>query len=198
VIIEQLFNVNSLLEAYGYIGIFVIIFLESGVFPPLPGDSLLFTAGLFATTGVFNISILIPLVIIAGFLGIVSGYQVGENLLRLQKYRLFQKFFKDEHLDKAHEFFEKHGKYSIITSRFVPLVRTFVPIVAGAAKMDYTDFIKYSFVGSIFWACTFILSGFFLGKIFPSIGDYLFWVIIVVVVVSTLPLLYQYLAHKKK
>ncbi|HEY4494233.1 MAG TPA: VTT domain-containing protein [Candidatus Paceibacterota bacterium] len=176
---------------FGYVGIFVVIFLESGIFPPLPGDSLLFVIGLMAAGGVFNLYVLIALVFLGSFLGIASGYYVGSHLYRLRKFTFFDKILKPEYFERASIFFAKHGNFAIILSRFVPIVRTFVPITAGAARMNYFSFIWSSIIGSIIWALVFILGGFFLGKTFPEIIDYLMWIIIGVVFVSILPGIYE-------
>ena len=185
------FDISYIINVYGYIGIFIIIFLESGIFPPLPGDSLLFTAGLLAATSGFNIYLLVLLVFVASFLGIVSGYHLGMHLPKLERFVFFKKVFRPEYIDRAHKFFIDHGKLAIILSRFVPIIRTFVPVAAGIARMDYYSFIKYSIIGSVLWSGTFILGGYFLGKIFPQIHNYLTLIIILVVFVSVLPGIFE-------
>ena len=145
----ELFNIPYLLTTYGYAGIFAIVFLESGIFFALPGDSLLFTAGLLASTTYLKLYILIPLIFISTFLGGIAGYYIGVHIHRLRKYAFFQKILKEEHINKAHDFFIKYGKTAIIFSRFVPIVRTFTPIVAGVVRMDYKNFLKYSFFSTL-------------------------------------------------
>lgn len=194
----QIFNIPYVLETYGYVGIFIIVFLESGILFTLPGDSLLFTAGLMVALLDLRLYILIPLIFIATFLGGVLGYEVGVNLERLHNYSFFRKILKRENIDKTHKFFDKYGKFTVIISRFVPLARTFVPIVAGIARMHYREFIKYSLISSFLWSTSVTLLGFFLGRIFPSIKDYMSSLIIVIVLVSILPIIYEFLRKEKK
>ena len=196
--IQHLFDIPYLLTTFGYTGIFVIVFLESGIFFPLPGDSLLLTSGLLAGTFGFNIFILIPLIFLATFLGALAGYWIGENLLKLKNYSIFRGLLKQKHLDKAHEFFDKHGKLAISFCRFVPIVRTFVPIVAGVARMDYFTFLKYNLLGSLLWSSIVTLLGYFLGNTFPQIKNYLWVVAVIVVIVSVLPIIWEMLRKRKK
>lgn len=194
----QLFDIPFIIGTYGYIGIFIIVFLESGIFFPLPGDSLLFTAGLLVAVLHLNLLFLIPMIFVATFLGGVMGYEIGINLERLRKYSFFKKFLKEEHIIKAHAFFDKYGKFAIIISRFVPLVRTFMPIVAGIARMHYRDFIKYSLMSSALWSTSVTLAGYFLGRIFPQIKDYISLVVIIIIFVSVLPMIFEYMREKKE
>jgi len=194
----ELFNIPYLLNTYGYVGIFSIVFLESGIFFALPGDSLLFTAGLLASTTYLKLYILIPLIFISTFLGGIAGYYVGVHIERLRKYFLFAKILKEEHMNTARIFFEKHGRGAIIFSRFIPIVRTFMPIVAGIIKMDYKLFLKYSLISSALWSTVVTLSGYFLGQIFPQIKDYLSWMVLIVVLVSLLPAVVEMVRSKKE
>lgn len=182
---------------HGYWGVFIIVFLESGIFFPLPGDSLLFTAGLLASGTGLNLYLLIPLIFLATFLGGIAGYIIGVYLEHLHKYAFFRKIIKKEHLDKAHEFFEKHGRLAIVLSRFVPLVRTFVPIVAGIARMNFGKFIRYSFLSSVLWSTIVTLLGYFLGKRFPHLHEYIPYLVIVVVLASVIPLAFAWLRRRK-
>jgi len=194
----ELFNIPYLITTYGYIGIFSIVFLESGIFFALPGDSLLFTAGLLASTTYLKLYLLIPLVFVGTFLGGIVGYYIGVHIERLRKYSFLNKILKEEYINKAHEFFVRYGKSAILFSRFVPIVRTFTPIVAGIAKMDYKLFIKYSLMSSLLWSTIVTLAGYFLGQIFPQIKDYMSVVIILVVLVSLLPGVVEMMRKKKK
>lgn len=184
---NHLFDLTYLITHYGYIGILVIVFLESGVFFPLPGDSLLFTAGLLAPKLGFSIFILVILVWMAAFLGGIVGYYIGTKLDFLYQYPFFKKIFKKKYTDDAHKFLEKHGLSAMILSRFIPVVRTFLPIVAGMVKMKYSDFINYSLIGSFIWSASFIFGGYFLGQSFPQIQNYLPYVIVIIVLLSILP-----------
>ncbi len=193
---DLLFDIQNLISVYGYAGIFVIVFLESGIFFALPGDSLLFTAGLVAVTGHLNIFYLIPLVFIATFFGGILGYYVGVYLERLRKFKFFRSILKKEYIDKAHLFLEKHGHLAIVLARFVPVVRTFMPTVAGVANMDFRKYILYNFIGSTIWSVGVISVGYFLGSIFPELKDHLEWLIFVVIFVSCLPILGSFLKKK--
>ncbi len=185
---DILFDVENLLRTYSYFGVFVIVFLESGIFFALPGDSLLFTAGLLASASNLNLFILIPAIFVATFCGGLVGYQIGMYLESFHRYKFFRKILKPEYIAKAHEFFEEHGKAAIMMSRFVPLMRTFAPIAAGIAKMPWLKFVRYSFVSSLLWSVSITLLGYFLGQAFPQITEYLPFFIIGIVGVSLLPI----------
>jgi membrane-associated protein len=193
----ELFNIPHLLSAYGYIGVFIIVFLESGIFFALPGDSLLFTAGLLAPALGFNLWSLVPLIFVATFLGGIVGYFIGVYLEKLHDYAFFRRILKREHIDKAHDFFERHGFSSILLSRFIPIVRTFLPIVAGIAKMNFTKFIGYSLISSILWSTTVTVVGYFLGIRFPWIGDYMEYIIVLVIVVSLIPVVLEWWRERR-
>ena len=195
---NHLFDITYLITTYGYFGIFIIIFLESGLFFALPGDSLLFTAGLFASAYGFNLFFLITVIFLATFLGGLGGYEIGTYLEKLRKFSFFRLILKQKHIDKAHEFFVKYGKFAIVFSRFVPIVRTFTPIVAGVARVPYKFFVKYSLISSILWSSLITLIGYFLGRIFPVIKDYLWVVTILVVLVSLVPILIEVIKNRRR
>lgn len=194
---NHLFDITYLITTYGYLGIFIIVFLESGILFALPGDSLLFTAGLFASVYDFNLFFLIFIIFLGTFFGGVIGYEIGVNLIKLRRFSLFNKVFRQEHIDKAHQFFQKYGKFAVTISRFVVIVRTFLPMVAGIARMEYKSFIKYSLIGSMLWSTSLTLLGYFLGRIFPQIKDYLMWIMVFVVIASILPLIFELIRRKK-
>ncbi|MDB5266195.1 MAG: putative rane-associated protein [Parcubacteria group bacterium] len=198
IMLSQLFNPEHLLSTYGYIGVFVVVFLESGVFFALPGDSLLFTAGLLATGVGFNLYFLIPLIFVATFLGGIGGYYIGVYLDTLRRYAFFRKILKEEYLETAHQFFEKHGKWAIILSRFVPVVRTFAPVTSGVARMNKSLYIRYSLIGSLLWSTIITLAGFFLGRAFPQIKDYLSYFIIGIIFVSILPGIIAWIRKRRR
>jgi membrane-associated protein len=195
---NHLFDITYLLTTYGYLGIFIIIFLESGILFALPGDSLLFTAGIFASVFNFNLFFLIFIIFVATFLGGVVGYEIGIYLEKLKKISFFRIILKQEHINKAHQFFIKYGKSAITFSRFVPIVRTFTPIVAGIARVPYKFFIKYSLIGSILWSIVVTLVGYFLGRAFPIIKDYIWVIAILVVIVSLIPIFLEMFRNKNK
>lgn len=193
----EFFDIPYIITTYGYAGIFIIVFLESGIFFALPGDSLLFVAGLLAISGILNIYLLIPLIFISTFFGGVAGFHIGKHLHGLRKFYIFRKILKEKYINQTHDFFDKYGKIAILISRFVPIVRTFVPIIAGIAKMDYLKFLKYNLISSMLWATIVPLVGYSLGLIFPEIKNYLSYLIILVVFISILPAIIEFFRQKK-
>lgn len=193
-----LLDPSQLLITYGYIGVFIIVFLESGIFFLLPGDSLLFTAGIVAAGGGFNIFYLILLIFFATLIGGIVGYLIGVYIEHLHNYRLFRKILKPEHISKAHQFFDEYGRMTIILSRFVPIVRTFVPIVAGIARMNFQKFIIYSIISSLVWSTSVTLVGYFLGRRFPLIVDYLHYLVVVIVLVSVVPIAVEWWRKRRQ
>jgi len=193
----HLFDITYLFSTYGYLGIFIIIFLESGLFFALPGDSLLFTAGLFVSVYNFNLFLLITIIFFATFLGGLGGYEIGVYLDKLRKFSFFRLILKQKYIDKAHEFFSKYGKFAVAFSRFVPIVRTFTPIVAGIARVPYKFYVKYSLVGSILWSTAITLIGYFLGRLFPVIKDYIWVIAVLVVLVSLVPIFIEIMKGRK-
>lgn len=187
------FALIPLVKLIGYPGLFAVIFLESGVFFGffLPGASLLFTAGLLASKGFFDPWILIGLLTLAAILGDSTGYWFGAKV----GYRLFlrpnSRFFKHEYLEQAKDFYEKHGVYAVALARFVPIARTFAPIVAGIVGMRYRTFLTYNVAGAISWGAGVTFLGYFLGERVPFVGEYITPIIIVIVIVTTIPLVWQ-------
>ncbi len=176
--------------AWTYAILFVVIFVETGlvVMPFLPGDSLLFAAGTFAALGSFNIWGLIGMLIVAAVLGDAVNYSIG-HYLGDRAYNI--KWIKKEYLEKTHAFFEKHGGKAIFLARFVPIVRTFAPFVAGIGKMSYTYFATYNIVGGVTWVFLFTLLGYFFGNI-PFVKQNFELVIIVIILISVLPMIYEW------
>lgn len=194
----HLFDISYLISNYGYLGISMVVFLESGIFFALPGDSLLFTAGILASGGILKIHFLVPLIFVSTFLGGIFGYYVGTNLEKLRRFSYLRKILKDEHMEKTHIFFVKHGKFAVIFSRFVPIVRTFIPIVAGMAKMNYASFLRYSVISSFLWSTIVTFAGYFLGQIFPQIKDYMAMVVLLVVFLSILPMVFEGIKNNRQ
>ncbi len=158
---------------------------------------MLFTAGLLASVYGFNLLFLIFIIFAGAFLGSILGYEIGVYLEKLRKFYFFRKILKQEHINKAHQFFIKYGKSAIVFSRFVPVVRTFTPIVAGIARVPYRFFLKYSLLSSILWSSAITLLGFYLGKIFPVIKNYLWVIAILVVLVSLIPIFIEIIQNRK-
>ena len=191
----------ALTQQYGiwvYAILFLIIFSETGliVFPFLPGDSLLFVAGALCGIGALDIYILLPLLVLAAFGGDNSNYWtgrlIGKRLLKLGDSR----FLKHEHLDKTHAFYKKHGGKTIVLARFLPLVRTFAPFVAGIGRMHYRLFVTFSALGSLAWIAFFVIGGYFLGNI-PFIKNNLTLMILVIVCISLAPAMFEFVRQRR-
>jgi len=193
------FSLTALIQLVGYPGLFTAVFLESGVFFGffLPGASMLFTAGLLASQGIFNVWILIPLLTLAAILGDNAGYWFGAKV----GYRLFlrpdSRFFRHEHLKRAKDFYDRHGFLAIVLARFVPIIRTFAPIVAGVVRMQYKAFVIYNIAGALLWASGVTFLGFYLGEKIPGVEKYLTPIILVIIFVTCIPLVREYFRQKK-
>lgn len=184
----------ELVRTVGYTGIVAAVYLESGVIIGvfLPGASLLFTAGLLASQGVFNIWILVPLLMAAAIAGDSTGYWFGKKVGPALFTRSESFFFKPSHVIRAREFFEKHGPQTIILARFVPIVRTFAPILAGVGSMNYTLFLRYNVIGASIFAAGVTLIGYTLGTRIPQVADYLSYIVVAIVFFSCVPLILHY------
>jgi len=195
--------INSLSETiitFGYIGIFIAIFLESGAIIGafLPGDSLLFTLGLLSAQTVFNLWIIIPSAVLGAVLGDSVGYAIGKTLGPSVFKKEESLFFKKEYLARTQDFFIAHGKSAIIIARFVPIMRTFTPIMAGVGKMNYSTFLIYNIIGGIIWVGSYTLIGYTLGALIPGIEKYLFIIITGIVIVSFIPFMHEIVRWFKK
>jgi membrane-associated protein len=188
------------LGAIGYLGVALVVFAESGLFFGffLPGDSLLFTAGLLASSGVFDVYILVPLLIVSSILGNSVGYWFGKKLGPAIFNRDNSFFFKKKHVKDAEIFYDKYGGKAVVLGRFVPVIRTFVPIIAGIANMKYQNFLKFNIIGGVLWAGGLILLGFSLGKSIKDIDAYLLPIIFGIIIISFLPMLYEVWKNRKK
>lgn len=193
---EYLQTIITTYGAWTYGILFAVIFVETGlvVMPFLPGDSLLFAAGTFAALGSLNVWSIIGLLAIAAVLGDAVNYSIGYYLGE-RAYNI--KWIKKEYLDKTHAFFEKHGGKAIFLARFVPIVRTFAPFVAGIGRMSYTYFATYNIVGGISWVFVFTLLGYFFGNI-PFVKKNFELVIIVIILVSVLPMVFEWWKHRQE
>jgi membrane-associated protein len=163
----------------------------------LPGDSLLFVAGLYASKGQLNILVLVVLLSAMAVLGDAVSYTIGSRVGPKIFNRPRSRVFKPEHVEAAHAFYEKHGGKAIVIARFVPLVRTFVPVVAGVAGMRYRDFALFNVTGGIAWVVSMTVGGYFLGSVFPEMGKHIEKVIIVIVLLSVLPMVIEYVKAKR-
>ena len=193
-----MFDLISLIKTGGYLGIFSIIFAESGLLIGffLPGDSLLFTAGLLASQDFLNLPLLMFLTLSGAILGDQTGYLFGKKI----GYKIFNKenslLFHKDNLDHAQKFYERHGGKAIILARFMPVVRTFAPILAGVGQMSYKTFLFYNVAGGIIWAAGLTSLGYYLGSIIPNIDHYLLPIIAIIIILSILPSAIHILKNK--
>ena len=200
---------QKIVQSVGLIGLLLIIFAESGILIGffLPGDSLLFAAGL-VTAGIEvngkewtlaggNVAVVAILVSIAAIIGDQVGYAFGKKVGPSLFSRPESRLFKPEYVDKAEEFFERHGSKSIVLARFVPIVRTFTPVVAGVSRMHYRTFVKFNVIGGALWGAGFVLLGYWLGSAFPWIGKNIEYAIVLIVVLSLVPIAIEFIRHRR-
>jgi membrane-associated protein len=198
--IKELVNPESIIRYGGIYLLLFVVFAETGLFVGffLPGDSLLFTAGLFCSSGILQIHplILIILIVFAAVSGNMVGYSFGKKVGVLLFKRKSGFFFRQEHLTAANAFYIKHGRKTIVLSRFLPIVRTFAPIVAGIVKLEYHRFFVYSLVGALLWVSSLVLTGYFMGVYIPKTQEYLEYIVIFLIVITSLPFIYNYVKKK--
>ncbi len=191
---SKLHHIDQLIIWAGYLGLTAIVFCETGLLAGffLPGDSLLVTAGFLASQGHFDFWVLSGLLTAAAIIGDSTGYLIGH----FAGPRIFNKndsfFFKREYLEKTHKFFEKYGAKTIVLARFVPIVRTFAPTVAGVGRMSYKKFLAFNVIGGILWVFGMTFIGYFLGRAIPGIDKKIHYVIAAVIIVSFLPLVFEW------
>ncbi|MEK7493849.1 MAG: VTT domain-containing protein [Patescibacteria group bacterium] len=194
-----MFDIVELVKTAGYVGIFGMVFAESGLFFGFffPGESLLFTAGILASQGLLDFYILAPLV----FAGAVLGDTVGYTFGRMVGPAIFTKenslFFNKKNIERTRVFYEKYGTKTIILARFVPIVRTFAPIFAGVGHMKYKTFITYNIIGGALWGLGVTSIAYYLGSLIPGLERYLVPIVLLIIFVSLIPLALEYLAHRK-
>lgn len=194
-------HLYELITNYGswtYAILFMVIFCETGlvVTPFLPGDSLLFAAGTFAATGSLDIRWLILLLTAAAVLGDAANYMIGARVGHRILASKHRRFIKQEYIDRTHKFYEKYGGKTIIIARFVPIIRTFAPFLAGLGEMTYIKFATYNVVGAILWVVGFCAAGYWFGNM-PMVRRNFTWVIIAIVIISVLPAVIEYLRHRR-
>ena len=192
---------GDIIQNYGlvtYIILFLIIFCETGlvVTPFLPGDSLIFAAAAFAALGSLNVWILYFVILAAAFIGDTVNYEIGKKIGKRFEEK-DSKIIKKEYLEKTHNFFEKHGGKSIVLARFVPIVRTFAPFVAGSGKMNYFNFIKYNLLGSILWVSLCVFAGYFFGNM-EFVKKNFSLVVLAIILISVLPMVISFIVSKRK
>lgn len=193
-----LYNVPVLISYVGLVGLAVIVFAETGLFIGffLPGDSLLITAGIFAARGDLDIVTLNVVLILAAIAGDATGFWTGQRAGEALYSRPDSRFFKQRHLQVTREFYARHGGKTIVIARFMPIVRTFAPIVAGAAQMSYARFATYNIAGAILWVMSLTLGGYWLGRSIPDIDDYIHLIVAGVIGLSLLPGLISWLRSR--
>ncbi len=190
---------TNLILSFGYIGLFVLIFAESGLFFGffLPGDSVLFSVGLLASDGKFNIVLLVTLIVVAAILGDTVGYWFGAKVGPALFNKKDSRIFKKKYLEETQAYYTLYGAATIIIARFIPVVRTFAPILAGVGKMPYRTFLRYNMIGGTLWGAGITLLGYFLGKTIPGIDHYLYPIIALIIFISALPVIIQWWKAKK-
>ncbi len=193
-----MFNIPLIIEAVGYLGIFLIAFAESGILLGffLPGDTMLFTAGFLAYKGLFNYWLLIAITFSAAVLGDTVGYTLGRKIGPA----IFKKndsiLFHQDHLERARHFYERHGCKTIILARFMPIIRTLAPILAGVGKMNYPRFVIYNIAGGALWTFGLITIGFYLGSVIPNIEYFVLPIVLFILFISVVPTLVTILKNK--
>ncbi len=200
--IKTLLNPQSIIHYGGLALLLFIVFAETGLFFGffLPGDSLLFVAGLMCGTPIFdvNIYLLVTSVIVAGILGNFVGYYFGKKTGPVLFRRDDSFFFKKKHVKAAEEFYHRYGGTAIVLGRFIPIIRTFVPIMAGVVNLDFKKFILFNVVGCVAWVVSMVLSGYFLGRIFPSLQNNLEYIVITIILLSMIPVVLTYIKEHRR
>lgn len=197
---HRIYDVESLVRVGGIIGLTVIVFVETGLLIGffLPGDSLLVTAGLFAARGDIEVVPLTIALCIAAIAGDTLGYYIGARTGPKLFNRADSLLFNKKHLITTKEFYDRHGPFTIVIARFVPIIRTFAPVVAGVGAMEYKRFISYNVIGGIGWVVSMVFGGYFLGQMIPNIHKNIDKVIVVVIFLSLLPIIIKYLRERRK
>jgi membrane-associated protein len=199
-LLHRVYDVEHWIRIGGIVALTLIVFSETGLLAGffLPGDSLLVTAGLFAATGVLDLWQLLFILSAAAIVGDTVGYWFGAK----SGPRIFKRedslFFNRRHLATTREFFEKHGPFTIVIARFMPIVRTFAPVVAGVGRMSYPRFLAYNVLGGALWVWSMTLLGYFLGRVIPDVDRYVHVIIAVVVLVSVLPGILKFVQQRRK
>jgi len=193
-------DVRGLIQLGGLLMVCVIVFVETGLFFGffLPGDSLLVTAGVFAAAGDLNLAALLVAASVCAVIGDQVGYWIGRKAGRALYSRPDSMFFKRKHLERAHEFYEKYGGKTIVIARFVPIIRTFAPPVAGAAEMTYRKFVFFNVAGGVLWVWSMVLLGFLLGRSVPNLDRHIHLVIAIVVFLSVLPGIVEFYRARRR
>lgn len=192
-------NPITLIQSFGVLGIWLIVFAESGLLFGffLPGDSLLFSAGLLAAGGYLPIGWLIIGSLVAAILGDSTGYLIGHRIGDRLWLRPDSRWFRREYLERTKHFYERHGQKTIILARFVPIVRTFAPVLAGVGRMRYREFLSFNIIGGVIWGAGMPALGYWLGRAVPAARDYLHFIIVAIIVISFLPIVFEHWRQRR-
>jgi len=195
---EYLSVIIQTYDVWTYLILFLVIFVETGVVftPFLPGDSLLFAAGTFAGMGALNIGWILAILMIAAILGDTLNYAIGRYLGEKLAKRADGRFLRREYLERTNTFYKKYGKKTVVLARFIPIIRTFAPFVAGIGKMNYWDFLRYNVLGAILWVTFFCVGGYYFGQL-PIVQENFSLVIIVIIISSFIPVFIEFWRHKR-
>lgn len=196
---QRLYHFDELIRWGGHFGLIAIVFCETGIMAGffLPGDSLLVTAGLLAAAGHLNIYVLVAELIAAAVLGDSFNYAVGKRIGPKIFSREDSVLFHKNHLLRTKRFYEKYGPKTIVIARFVPIVRTFAPTVAGIGEMKYSTFLTYNILGGVAWVCSMLFTGFFLGRMIPNVDKHVHKIILIVIFLSILPAVFEIWKEKR-
>ena len=197
---ENVYNVPELIRLVGFYGLIAIVFAETGLLVGffLPGDSLLITAGLFAARGDLDIRLLIPALILAAIVGNATGYAIGKRTGKALYSRPNSLLFRQEHVRMTHEYYERHGGKTVVLAQFIPILRTFAPVVAGVGEMGYRRFATYNVFGAILWITSMTLAGYLLGNLVPNIEQRIHYVVAVVIALSLMPPAIAFLRNRRR
>lgn len=192
-------NPITLIQSFGVLGIWLIVFAESGLLFGffLPGDSLLFSAGLLAASGYLPIGWLVIGSLVAAVLGDSTGYLIGQRIGNRLWLRPDSRWFRREYLERTKHFYERYGQKTIILARFVPIVRTFAPVLAGVGRMRYREFLSFNIIGGVMWGAGLPTLGYWLGRVVPAAQTYLHLIIVAIIIISFIPIIIEYWRQRR-
>jgi membrane-associated protein len=199
-VLSGAYSLDDLIRWGGYVVLVAIVFTETGLLVGffLPGDSLLITAGLVAAAGGLNIWWLNALLIVAAIVGDSVGYAIGVRLGPRIFTRPKSLLFNPRHIERTRAFYARHGARTIVIARFVPIIRTFAPVVAGVGQMEYRRFLLYNVAGGVGWVTSMTWAGYLLGRVIPNIGDYVHVVVVIVIVLSLIPIVIEFARERRR
>lgn len=187
-----MFDIINVLKEYGYIAMFLIALIENGIFFFLPGDSMLIAAGILAAGDVFNVYIVMMMFSAGSFVGNLIGYEIGKKLeIYRERHKWLRRILRDQYIEEAHKMFQKYGNRIVLVQRYIPMLRTFGPMIAGVVSMRYQVFVLYSFVGSLLWSVSLVLPAYWLGNHIPGIESRIEIMILTVIAITSIPVIYQ-------